>query len=204
MLRNMSRIILLLCALLSVVPQQGGSAQQSSATAAAQVSEDAARARAEIERIEGALPRITDRGAALFLLAKEYVRLGEFPKALSSLKECIALDEGFDPGGSPALQTLQSYPGFREMVEQVRRRYPPVHLARVAFTIPEKDLFPDWLAVDPDKHVFYTVSMHRKKIIMITQAGGASNFVKPDLYGLLGTGGSKDDPTRPGRRAAAL
>src|SRR5260370_19277281 len=94
-IRNMSRRILLLCALLSVVPQQGGAAQQSSATAAAQVSEDAARARAEIERIEGALPRITDRGAALFLLANEYVRLGEFPNALSSLKQCIAPDEAF-------------------------------------------------------------------------------------------------------------
>jgi hypothetical protein len=87
--------------------------------------------RAEIQRIEATLSKITDRGAALFLLAKQYAQLGELPKALSLLKEYLSLDEGFAPGDSLALRPLQSYPEFRELVEQVRRRYPPVHRARV-------------------------------------------------------------------------
>jgi hypothetical protein len=112
---------------------------------------DTAPVRAEIQRIEASVPKITDRGAALFLLAKEYAQIGELPKSLSLLKECIALDEGFDSGDSPALRPLQPYLEFRELVEQVRRRYPPVHRARVAFTVPEKDLFPEGLAVDSNK-----------------------------------------------------
>jgi hypothetical protein len=48
---------------------------------------------------------------------------------------------------------LQPYPEFGELVEQVRRRYPPVHRARVAFTVPEKDLFHEGLAVDSDRRI---------------------------------------------------
>jgi len=155
---------------------------------------DAAVVRAEVQEIEDSLSKIPDRGAALFLLARRYAHLGELQKALALLKECIALDEGFDPADSPALQALKSFPEFRELVEQVQRRYPPVHLAHVAFTVPEKDLFPEGLAVDWPKHVFYMGSMHRKKIIRITEAGEISDFVKPDLYGLMPVGGVKVDP----------
>src|SRR5262249_23702825 len=99
--------------------------------------------RTEVQRVEKALPKITDRGAALFLEAKFYARLGELPKALALLKECVALNEGFDLEGSPSLEPLRSNPEFHGLAEQVRRRYPPVHKARVAYTVPEKDLFPE-------------------------------------------------------------
>jgi len=155
---------------------------------------DAAVVRAEVQKIEDSLPQIPDRGAALFLLAGHYAHLGELHKALALLKECIALDEGFDPADSPALQPLKSFPEFRELAEQVERRHLPVHLAQVAFTVPEKDLFPEGLAVDWQKHVFYMGSMHRKKIIRITEAGEISDFVKPDLYGLMPVGGIKVEP----------
>jgi hypothetical protein len=165
-----------------------------SQAAAIQAPPDTAVVRAEVQKIEDSLSKIPDRGAALFLLARRYAHLGELQKALALLKECIALDEGFDPADSPALQPLKSFPEFRELVEQVHRRYPPVHLAHVAFTIPEKDLFPEGLAVDQPRHVFYMGSMHRKKIIKITEAGEVSDFVKPGLYGLMPVGGVKVDP----------
>jgi hypothetical protein len=149
---------------------------------------DVVRIRAEIERIQQAMPKIADKGAGLFLLAKEYVQLGDMPKALSLLKECVSLDEGFDPSGSATLEPLQSFPEFRELVAQVRRHRPAAHRARVAFTVPESDLFPEGLGVDPDKHVFYMGSMHRKKIVMIKENGEVSDFVKPELYNLLGLG----------------
>lgn len=40
----------------------------------------------QIQRIETALPKITDHGAALFLEAKLYARLGDLPKALALVK----------------------------------------------------------------------------------------------------------------------
>lgn len=190
----MSRSIWLPFTLLSILAQLGCFAWQNS-TASVQAPDAAARARAEIQRIEDALPRILDRGAALYLLAERYARLGEFPRALSLLKECISQDEGFDPTDSPAFQPLKAYPEFRELAEQVRRRYPPAHRARVAFTVPEKDLFPEGLAVDSDRRVFYMGSMRHKKIVMITWAGAVSDFVRPDLYNLMEMGGIKVDPT---------
>lgn len=156
---------------------------------------DTERLRAEIQQVQGVLPKIADRGAALFLLAKRYAQLGDLAKALSLLKECISLDEGFYPAESPAFQPLKSNPEFRGLVEQVRQRYPPVHRARVAFTVPEEDLFPEGLAVDSMRHLFYMGSMHHKKIITITDSGKISDFVKSTLYGLLPLGGIKVDPS---------
>ncbi len=142
---------------------------------------------------EESLPKITDRGAALFQLARRYAQVGEPEKSLSLLKECIALDEGFDPSEAPQLQALHSNPEFQALVAQVRRRYSPVHRARVAFTVPDPDLFPEGLAVDQHKNVFYIGSMHHKKIVMVTESGEVSDFVKPGLHHLLGIGGIKVD-----------
>ncbi len=163
-------------------------------TAPIQAPPDAAVVRAEVQEIETSLSKIPDRGAALFLLARRYAHLGELQKALALLKECVALDEGFDPADSPALQPLKSFPEFRELIQEARRRYPPVHLAHVAYTVSEKDPFPEGLAVDCLKHVLYMGSMHRKKIIRITEAGEISDFVKPDLYDMMPVGGVKVDP----------
>src|SRR5258707_5481567 len=113
-----------------------------------------------IHSVEGVLPQIPDRGAALFFLARLYTRVDEAPKALALLKECVALDQGFDPGAHRRLQPLKDNPEFQKLVEQVQRRYPPVHHAHVAFTVPDKDLFPEGLAVDAEKRGFYMGSMH--------------------------------------------
>jgi hypothetical protein len=149
----------------------------------------------EVQKVEELLPQIPDRGAALYFLARRYAQLGASQKAVTLLKECISLGEGFDPAEAPTFQPLKSDPEFRELVEQVRRRYPPVHQARVAFTIPETDLFPEGLAADPARRLFYMGSMHRKKIIRIAEAGEVSDFVKPDLYNLMPVGGVKVDQT---------
>ena len=140
------------------------------------------------------MPKITDRGAALYSEAKLYVRLGDQQKAIALLKQCDALDEGFDPGDSRAFNSLQSNLEFRELAEHLRRRDPPVHTAHVAYTVQEKDLFPEGLAYDPLSRVFYMGSMHLRKIVKITQTGEVSDFVKPNLYHLLEVGGVRIDP----------
>ncbi len=142
-----------------------------------------------IHSVEGVLPQIPDRGAALFFLARLYTRVDEAPKALALLKECVALDQGFDPGAHRRLQPLKDNPEFQKLVEQVRRRYPPVHHAHVAFTVPDKDLFPEGLAVDAEKRVFYMGSMHGKKIVKITTSGEVSDFVRDGAYDLMPVGG---------------
>ena len=142
------------------------------------------------------LPKVPDRGAAHFLLARQYAHLGELQKALAQLKECVGLDAGFDPepAQSPSLRPLGSNTEFRAMIEQVRRRYPPVHKASVAFTVPAKDLFPEGLAVDSQKQLFYMGSMHHRKIVKFALDGSVSDFVRQDLYDLMPIGGVHVDP----------
>jgi hypothetical protein len=165
--------------------------QQKSTTSSAAQPADAETVRAEIRAVENVLPKIPDRGAALFLLARHYAHLGELQKALALLEECVALDAGFDPepGESRSLEPLVSNAEFQEMLERVRRRYPPVHKASVAFTVPAKDLFPEGLAVDTAKQLFYMGSMHHKKILKFALNGKLSDFVKQGMYDLMPIGG---------------
>jgi hypothetical protein len=179
------------------VPWKSAPAASLQTSTATSLPADAENVRAEIRTVENVLPKIPDRGAALFLLSRQYAHLGELQKALALLKECMALDAGFDPEPeeSPSLRPLGSNPEFREMLEEARRRYPPVHTAKVAFTVPATDLFPEGLAVDTEKQRFYMGSMHRKKIVKFTLKGKVSDFVKQGSYNLMPVGGVHVDPT---------
>lgn len=154
------------------------------------------RLRAEIHFLEELLPGSRDRGAALFLLADHYARLGDQTKALALLKECVRLNAGFvpDPALNRPLRPLESNAEFRELLQQTRRSNPAVHKAHVAFTVPEKDLFPEGLAVDASSGVFYMGSEHQQRIVKFTLKGGVSDFVKQDAYDLSPVGGVHVDP----------
>lgn len=171
------------------MPSRG---RQSAATPVAPA--DAEKIRSDIQAIEALPPQFPEHGAALFFLARLYARLGESQRALGLLKECAALDQGFDPGAARGLRVLKDNARFQELVAEARLRYPPVHHARVAFTVRDKDLFPEGLAVDAEKGLFYMGSMHRKKIMKITTAGEGSEFVREGLYGLNPVGGIRIDP----------
>jgi len=157
---------------------------------------DAANIRAEIRSLETVLPRVPDRGATLFLLARSYARVGDLQKALALLKECVALDAGFvpDPKNSPSLRPLEPIAEFRELLAQARRRHSPVHKAHVAFTVPAKDLFPEGLGVDASNGLFYMGSMHHRKIVKFTLTGSVSDFVRQDVFDLSPVGGVHVDP----------
>jgi sugar lactone lactonase YvrE len=151
--------------------------------------------RSLIRSVENTLRLVPDRGAALFFLARLYTRVGEFPKAMALLKQCVALDQGFDPAAHRRLEPLKDNPEFQKLAEQVHRANLPVHHARVAFTVADKDLFPEGLAADAEKNLFYMGSMHRKKIVSITTSGAVSDFVPEDRYDLMPVGGVHVDPS---------
>jgi sugar lactone lactonase YvrE len=189
--------LLIVCGIgISVGRQSTPTASPLSLAAGSAQPADAQRVRAEIRAVENVLPKVPDRGAALFLLARQYAHLGELQKALKLLKDCVWLDAGFDPepAQSPSLRPLGSNTEFQAMIEQVRRRYPPVHKASVAFTVAAKDLFPEGLAVDSRKQVFYMGSMHHNKIVKFALDGSVSDFVKEDRYDLMPIGGVHVDP----------
>ncbi len=183
----------LLSYLLSIIATPLMGFAQQTPTPPNAVSPDNAMRRAEIQKVEESLAKITDRGAALFFLARRYAQLGDLDKARSLLKQCIRLDQGFDPGDLPQFEVLHSNPEFQAMIEQVRHRYPPIHQAHVAFTIFETDLFQERLGVDPEQHLFYLGSV-KQKIIKITENGKVSDFVRPGTYRFPELNGIKVDP----------
>ena len=103
---------------------------------------EAADLKQETQQVEALLPTPAHRGAALFLLAHDYVQLGDMDRGLSLLKQCIQVDEGFDPEGDPAFAPLKGVPEFQKLIERVHGRYPPVHRGHVASIAGDRNI--DW------------------------------------------------------------
>ena len=158
-----------------------------------QSSADRSRFEAEIQKIEQLLPKIPDRGAALYLLSRRYAQIGNLQKALALLKECISLDEGFDPSESHAFDRLHDNAEFRNLAERARSLSRPVHRAHLAFKLQEKDLFPEGLAADEEKKMFYMGSAYHRKIVQFDRKGRVRDFVSPHDYRLLPVNGVRVD-----------
>ena len=156
---------------------------------------DAAEVREQIAVVEKLKTVVPDRGAVLFFLATAKQHLGETREALLLLKECMALHEGFDPSGSPSFLGFKGTKEFDDWVAAVRRDFPAIAQARLAFVTDEKDLVPEGLAYDAKQNLFYLGSLNRKKIVKIDTEGRVSDFAPADRYGLLPVLGIRLDPT---------
>jgi hypothetical protein len=157
--------------------------------------DNASELRARITSVEQLRPNLPDRGAVLFLLASWKQRLGETREAIALLKECVALQEGFDPSGEPAFSGLEGTKEFDALVERVHRDFPVVAMAHQALITQEKDLVPEGLAYDSARDIFYLSSLNRRKIVQITSESRTSDFVLRDQYHLLPVLGIRIDPT---------
>jgi hypothetical protein len=163
--------------------------------------------RAEMAAAERLLGKTPDRAAVLYLLAALHAQLGEIHEAMSNLKECVSLKEGFDPSGGPEFAGLKGSRDYDQLVDQVHKDFPAVNQARLVYVTTEKDLVPEGLAYDSARNVFYLSSQNLRKIVKIpgntvirAPAKGAlpqksSDFVSSDSYKLLPVLGIRIDPT---------
>jgi len=147
---------------------------------------------AAVQKLQSTLP---DRGATLYFLAAAKEHLRESREALALLKECLALQEGFDPSGDPAFLGLKDSKEFTAQIENVHRDFPIVAQAQEAIRTTEKDLVPEGLAYDARRNVFYLSSLNRRKIVEIGRDGRTSDFVPADSYGLLPVLGIRISPS---------
>src|SRR5271169_2817026 len=147
---------------------------------------------AAVQKLQSTLP---DRGAALYFLAAAKEHLRESREALVLLKECLALQEGFDPSGDPAFLELKETKEFTAQSENVHRDFPIVAQAREAIRTTEKDLVPEGLAYDAQRNVFYLSSLNRRKIVEIGRDGNIYDFVPSDRFGLLPVLGIRVSPS---------
>jgi len=134
-------------------------------------------------------------GAALYFLAAAKQHLRETREALALLKECLALQEGFDPSGDPTFLGLKEMKEFSTLTENVHRNFPVVAQAREAIRTTEKDLVPEGLAYAAQRNVFYLSSLNRRKIVEIGRDGNISDFVPSDRFGLLPVLGIRISPS---------
>jgi sugar lactone lactonase YvrE len=190
------RTLMLLCfATLLLVPPLASAQDQEEIKGAPAEPTDAQEIREQIAAVQKILPTLPDRGAALYFLAAAKQHLGETREALALLKECIALQEGFDPSGEPAFLGLKGSKEFTTLSDSVHRDFPVVAQAREALRTTEKDLIPEGLAYDAPRNVFYLSSLNRRKIVEFGRDGRVSDFVPSDQFGLLPVLGIRPDPT---------
>jgi hypothetical protein len=155
---------------------------------------DAQEVREQVAMVQKLQPTLPDRGAALYFLAAAKQHLRETREALALLKECIALQEGFDPSGEPAFLELKGSKEFTTMTDSIHRDFPAIAQAREAFRTAEKDLIPEGLAYDARRNVFLLSSLNRRKIVEIGRDGAISDFVPADRFGLLPVLGIRINP----------
>ena len=156
--------------------------------------DDAADVRRQIIEVEKLLPIYVDRGAALYFLAAARMHLGEPREAMDLLKQCVALEEGFDPSGAPEFAGLHKEQVFTEMTERAKSRFPAVAAARRALVTEDRDLIPEGLAWDSKREVFYLGSLLRKKIVQIDLESHVSDFLQPQQERFLPILGIRIDP----------
>jgi sugar lactone lactonase YvrE len=175
-------ILLLQCLVLFVgLPRASAQSDQANASTPPADAEDTKK---EIQQIETMLPNIPDRGAALFLIAHDYAHLGNAAEAWSFLKQCMALDEGFDPEGDVAFAPLRDNREFRDLIERVHARYPPVHQGHLVFTVRQKDLIPEGLAINRKTGILYMGSLNRRKIVKISRTGAVTDLIHAGQYSI--------------------
>ncbi len=155
---------------------------------------DAQEIRDQIAAVQKLQHTLRDRGAALYFLAVAKENLREPREALALLKECLALQEGFDPSGDPAFLGLKESKEFTALIENVHRDFPVTFETREAFRTKERDLVPEGLAYDERRNVFFLGSLNRRKIVEIGRDGNISDFVPEGRFGLLPVRGIRLDP----------
>lgn len=190
---SLTSVRVLLVTGLSFFAQAAG-AQQEQVKGTPAEPADAAEVREQIATVQELMPSLPDRGAALYVLAVSRQHLHETREALSLLKECVSLQEGFDPSGDPEFRGLKGDKEFDALVERVHRNFPAAMQAHKAMVTEEKDLVPEGLAYDERQNVFYMSSLNRRKIVKITPDSHVSDLVPAERYKLLPVLGIRLDP----------
>ena len=151
------------------------------------------------EQTRGAIQQLTDAVSKqpanmpyIYLLATYHDKAGQSEEVVKLLRR---LDElGWQHGASPLAFKNSRGSAFRNAAAKLASREVVAHRAKRAFTIAnERNLVPEGIAYDPQDDVFYVSGIHTRKVLRVTPAGRATDFVTEDLLGGLGM---KIDPAK--------
>jgi hypothetical protein len=133
-------------------------------------------------------------GRVTYALASALALTGDPAGALQALRHFTRLGYAADVAADPDFSSLRLNPDFMEVAARARRNREPLVRSRVAFTLDQPDLLTEGLAYDPEQRTFYMGSVRHRKILRVTPAGEASDFVEPQHDGLWAPMGMKVDP----------
>jgi sugar lactone lactonase YvrE len=122
----------------------------------------------------------------LYNLACAQSRNGKSSAAVATLRELAALRVAADIVGDTDFDAIRGDAGFREVVAKMAalREQRVTSGATAAFTIPEKELAPEGVALDPVTKAFFVASVRKGKIVRIGPDGKITDFVPAGRDGL--------------------
>ena len=140
-------------------------------------------------KMQAALAAVPDDPALLFNFAQIQVRAGDHAGAMETLAKIAPRGLGFHPDADPAFTALAKQPGYDALLASFEQALPVVERSKPAFTLAERDLFPEGLACDPRSGMLYASSILKRKIVRISRNGEVKDFVgehQDGLYSVLG------------------
>lgn len=137
-------------------------------------------------KIEAALAAAPDDPALLFSLAQIQMRAGDSAAAMQTLAKLAPMGAGFHPDVDPAFAPLAKEEGYDKLLASFDAALPVVARSKPAFTLAERDLFPEGVACDAKSGALYVSSIHKRKIVRVAPNGDAKDFVTEGLFGVLG------------------
>lgn len=151
---------------------------------------------AYLENLQKARQMSEDDPAVLYNLACAYALTGNRPEAVKTLDKLAGMNLGWDAPSDPDLASLRDAPGFQAFLGKLEQARKPVTRSEAAFTLAERDLFPEGIAYDPAQEAFYLTSILKRKIVVRDKTGAVSDFIAPGQDGFLSGLGAKVDPIR--------
>jgi len=115
-----------------------------------------------------------------FFLASGYAQAGERDNALASLREVLALGDGFLPAAGFGFDSLKDDSGYQALRADMEAKLPVVASAPVAFRIADTSFAPEGIAYDPAGKQFFVGSVTQKRIVRISPEGKLTSFSKTD------------------------
>jgi hypothetical protein len=144
-----------------------------------------------------ALPELPQAPALLLRLAEISLRQGRAAEALTWLERAAELGVGsIPPSLEAALRDAPDAARLEPLRDRLARNREPLARGVVAFTLAERDLIPESVALDPADGAFFVGSLRKRKIVRVGRDGRVTDLVPTARDGLWAVLGMKLHPSR--------
>jgi hypothetical protein len=112
-------------------------------------------------------------------VAKGFALTGQADSAYKYLRILSRLNYGYPIDTISDFKSLWNAKEFKAVKAVHKKNASPSSKAQIAYTLPDKEFFPEGIAVHEKTGRFYVGSLHKDKVIKIDEVGLFSDFSKP-------------------------